>query len=283
LSSPGPVRLLLEVVRLLEGGQQQHVVRVILGAIEAVGRIDELAQTLEAHEGGQVVAECLHHEVQVRAVQPVDRGAQKGQVAQERMLVESLSVGLSLPERHVDVVPPLDEGVPALCGDEAVEHTVYPRPHLDDKPRHFDRRGWVLNLLPANVLDVAEQERASVYPDTAVLPEERQPDEVAGMGASGRTVHGVVVECLWEVRALHQVADVCLGAGHPVQKVHSPLRAESSNPIDYVALDPGGHLGIACMPEGPDILVRGDGMWLLKPRSDLIVASKVQLAGIYEL
>ncbi len=90
LASPGPICLMLEVVRLLERREQQHVVGVVLGAIEAVGRVDEFAQAFKTHEGSQVITKHLHQHLYIGAVELVHGRAQKGEVSQEGMLVESL-------------------------------------------------------------------------------------------------------------------------------------------------------------------------------------------------
>ncbi len=53
-------------------------------------------------------------------------------------------------------MPTFDERVLPLRGNEAVEHAVYARPHLDHKPRYLVGGSGVLDLLPANIVDGTE-------------------------------------------------------------------------------------------------------------------------------
>jgi|SRR4051794_40030619 hypothetical protein len=103
------------------------------------------------------------------------------------------------------------------------------------------------------------------------------------MGTDVRTIHGIVVERIREVRALDIVTDVHLGLRYLIKEVNSPVGPKSPNPVDDVALHPGGHVGISSVPERPDILVGGDRMPSLKPCSDLLVTSKIEFIGVDEL
>lgn len=280
LLASGPVRLDLEGIRLLDAGHEEDVLGVVLGAVEAVAGVDEGAEALKGEPLGQVVGDELVGDGHGRAVHLLQRGFKGLELLEEGVLVEAEGVELgAFPEGAEDGVPALDKGVAGTGGDEVVVEGVVLVTALDAEAGHLVRRLWVRKLVPANVVEVSQKDGAGVHPDTAVLVEKREADEISRVLANKGAVHGTLVEGLGQPLVLEEVCHARLRVGHVVEHVDGPLRPETAHPVDDGTLVPRLHGLPAAVPERPDILLRGDGVAVLQPLRNLLVGASVNLGG----
>ena len=75
------------------------------------------------------------------------------------------------------------------------------------------------------------------------------------------------------------LSDTGLRVGDVVEHVDSPLRAQTTHPVDDSTLVPWLHALPATVPESPNILLRGDGVAMLEPLRDLLIRTSVNLGG----
>ena len=170
LLPPVPHRQPLRPVDFLHAVEEQDVRCEIPRPVPAETGVYEVAQALEAEDLRDEVGELG---VSERRLALGGWGLVFWEVAEERMLVHALRGGDAFPRLEEDFMPVLDAQVALSGRDQAVVQHAHRGGKRDFEAGHFERGGGIGELVPADVVEVAEEQEAHVQPDTAVEVDER--------------------------------------------------------------------------------------------------------------
>ncbi len=124
--------------------------------------------------------------------------------------------------------------------------------------RDLERRVRVLKLLPAYVIKMTDKNDTNIHPNAAIKVKTSATEKICAMGPSIGAVHCSLDICLRKHLCRNPVECVVRRAGDVVEKTDRPRGTAQADPIHHVALAPARHGADAGVPEGPQILLRGD-------------------------
>lgn len=102
-----------------------------------------------------------------------------------------------------------------------------------------------------------------------------QSDEIRRMLPSMMAFHSVFMNGLWQAPKLQESINVIHRAWDCVQHAHRPVFAQSSDPVDNVALPPWWHCMKSLVPERPYIPLRDNRTVCIQLVSNIAFCSEI--------